>query len=109
MNKILLFLAGLSAGLILGFSIAAWALYEPIPVGPAKYGFHPSPGPVAPYTLDGSRKLMRIECISASDKDCPQSTTIPNPSTLGLVAIPNPSTLGLVVIGLLPLLLRKTV
>ena len=46
MNKILLFLTGLSTGLILGFSVAAWALYEPIPVGPAKYGFNHSPGPV---------------------------------------------------------------
>ncbi len=108
-NKILLFLTGLSTGLILGFSIAAWALYDPVTIGPAKYTFNHSPGPVPPYTMDGTKKLLRIECISASDKDCPQSTTIPNPSTLGLVAIPNPSTLGLVVIGLLPLLLRKTV
>jgi hypothetical protein len=98
MNKILLFLAGLSAGIILGFSVAAWALYEPIPVGPAKYTFNHAPSPVPPYTMDGSKKLMRIECISESEKDCPQPTTIPIPSTIGLV-----------VVGLLPLLLRKVV
>jgi hypothetical protein len=98
MNKILLFLTGLSTGLILGFSVAAWALYEPIPTGPAKYSFNHSPGPVPPYTLDGTKKLMRIECISESDKDCLQPTSIPTPSTLGLV-----------VIGLVPLLLRKAV
>ena len=96
MNKILLFLAGLSTGLSFGFSIAAWALYEPIPIGPAKYTFNHSSGPVPPYTMDGTKKLFRIECISASDKDCQQPTAIPTPSTLGLVAI-----------GLLPLLLRK--
>jgi hypothetical protein len=87
MNKILLFLAGLSAGLILGFSIAAWALYEPIPVGPAKYGFHPSPGPVAPYTMDGTKKLFRIECISESSKDCPPAVAILAPSTLWLMLL----------------------
>jgi hypothetical protein len=85
MNKILLFLTGLSTGLILGFSVAAWALYEPIPVGPAKYGFNPSPGPVPPYTIDGSRKLLRIECISESEKDCPQAVAIPEPGTLWLM------------------------
>lgn len=97
-NKILLFLVGLSTGLIFGFSLAAWALYEPVTIGPAKYTFNHSPGPVPPYTMDGTKKLMRIECISESDKDCPQAT-----------AIPIPSTLGLVVVGLIPLLLRKTV
>ena len=96
MNKILLFLTGLSAGLILGFSVAAWALYEPVSTGPAKYTLHHTPGPVPTYTLDGSKKLFRIECISESEKDCPQPTAIPIPSTLGLVAI-----------GLLPLFLRK--
>lgn len=95
MTKILLFLTGLSTGLILGFSVAAWALYEPIPVGPAKYGFNHAPGPVPPYTMDGSRKLMRIDCISASAKDCPQPITIPQP-----VAIPVPGTLWLMLLGL---------
>lgn len=87
MDKILLFLAGLSTGLILGFSLAAWALYEPVPVGPAKYALTQSPGPVPPYELDGSKKLMRIECISESDKDCPQATPIPEPGTLCLVGM----------------------
>ena len=85
MTKILLFLTGLSTGLILGFSVAAWALYEPIPIGPAKYGFNHAPGPVPPYTIDGSRKLMKIECISESAKDCPQAVAIPAPGTVWLM------------------------
>jgi hypothetical protein len=85
MTKILLFIAGLSTGLILGFSLAAWALYEPVSVGPAKYTFTRSPGPVPPYTMDGSRKLFRIECVSESAKDCPQPTAIPAPGTVWLL------------------------
>ena len=85
MNKILLFIAGFSTGLILGFSLAAWALYDPIPLGPAKYSFTQSAGPVPPYTLDGSRKLMKIDCISESSKDCPQPVAIPVPGTLWMM------------------------
>jgi hypothetical protein len=87
MNKILLFIVGLSTGLILGFSVAAWALYEPVHAGPAKYTFNHAPGPVPPYTLDGSKKLLRIECISESEKDCPQATPIPEPGTWSLIGI----------------------
>jgi hypothetical protein len=87
MNKILLFIAGLSTGLILGFSVAAWALYEPIHTGPAKHTFNHAPGPVPPYTLDGAKKLLRIECISESAKDCPSATLIPEPGTPGLILI----------------------
>jgi hypothetical protein len=84
---VLLFITGLSTGLILGFSVAAWALYEPVHTDPAKYTFNHALGPVPPYTLDGSKKLLRIECISESEKDCPQATTIPEPGVISLMAI----------------------
>jgi hypothetical protein len=87
LNRVLLFITGLSTGLILGFSVAAWALYEPVHTSPAKYTFHRSAGLVPPYTLDGSKKLMRIECISESAKDCPQATSILEPGTWSLIGI----------------------
>jgi len=89
--KIGLFLLGLFTGAGLGFAVAAWALYEPVHPRPAKYAFTRSAGPVAPYTMDGTQKLFRIECISESEKDCPQphiavaATQIPEPGTLGLM------------------------
>ena len=83
--KILLFLLGLGAGFWLGFALAAWALYETVSVGPAKYAFTRSAGPVPPYVLDGTQKRFRIECISESVKDCPQPHSIPAPGTAGLL------------------------
>lgn len=82
-----LFLLGLVAGSGLGFAVAAWALYEPVPIGAVKYRFSRSPGPVPAYALDGSKKLFLIECISQSEKDCPQAmaVSIPEPGTLGLL------------------------
>lgn len=85
--KTLLFLLGLFAGFSLGFAVAAWALYTPIQSGPAKYALTRSAGPVPPYALDGSKKLFRIECISESEKDCPQPTSIPEPGTVALLLI----------------------
>ena len=83
--KITLFLLGLVTGFGLGFALAAWALYEPVPVGPAKYALTRSAGPVPVYAMDGTQKLFRIECISESEKDCPQPTRIPAPGTAGLL------------------------
>lgn len=83
--KIFLFLVGLVAGMGLGFAVAAWALYEPITIKPAKYALTRSAGPVPPYSIDGTQKLFRIECISESAKDCPQPTRIPEPGTVGLL------------------------
>lgn len=93
--KIFIFLVGLVAGMGLGFAVAAWALYEPITIKPAKYALTHSPGPVPPYAIDGSKKIFQIECISLSEKDCVQPVTvsIPAPGTLGLFGI------GLVVLG----------
>jgi len=85
--KIGLFLIGLLAGFGLGFAVAAWALYEPVTIGPAKYALTRSAGPVPPYSIDGTQKLFRIECISESEKDCPQPTTIPEPGTVALLLI----------------------
>jgi len=96
--KIGLFLLGLFTGAGLGFAVAAWALYEPVHTGPARYAFTRSAGPVPPYTMDGTQKLFRIECISTAEKDCPQphiavaATPIPEPGTIwmmmaGMVAI----------------------
>lgn len=82
-----LFLLGLTVGTLFGFSLAAWALYEPIPTGPAKYAFTRSAGPVPPYILDGKQKSFWIECISVSEKDCPQPTSIPEPGTGWLVLV----------------------
>ena len=83
--KTFLFLVGLSAGFFFGFAVAAWALYEPITIKPAKYALTQSAGPVPPYSIDGTQKLFRIECISESEKDCPQPTRIPEPGTAGLL------------------------
>ena len=85
--RLLLFCLGLFAGFSLGFAVAAWALYTPVQSGPAKYAFTRSAGPVPPYALDGSKKLFRIECISESEKDCPQPTSIPEPGTVALLLI----------------------
>lgn len=85
--KIGLFLIGLLAGFGLGFAVAAWALYTPVQAGPAKYAITRSAGPVPAYALDGSKKLFRIECISESEKDCPQPTSIPEPGTVALLLI----------------------
>lgn len=85
--KTLLFCLGLFAGFSLGFAVAAWALYTPVQSGPAKYAFTRSAGPVPPYSMDGTRKLFRIECISESAKDCPQPTSIPEPGTVALLLI----------------------
>jgi hypothetical protein len=87
MTKIWLFIIGLFAGLILGFSFAVWVLYEPVHMGSAKYALTRSHAAVPPYTIDGSKKLFRIECISESEKDCPQPTAIPEPGTLWLILI----------------------
>ena len=81
------FFLGFIAGFGFGFALTAWALYEPISVKPAKYTFTRSAGPVAPYTLDGTQKLFRIECISESSKDCPQPTSVPLPGTAGLLLV----------------------
>lgn len=80
-----LFLIGLLSGFALGFAVAAWALYEPVAIGPAKYALTRSSGPVPVYVMDGTQKLHRIECISESEKDCPQPTRIPAPGTAGLL------------------------
>lgn len=85
--KTLLFFLGLFAGFGLGFAVAAWALYEPVTIGPAKYAFTRSAGPVPPYSMDGTQKLFRIECISESAKDCPQPTSIPEPGTVALLLV----------------------
>ena len=85
--KIGLFLIGLLAGFGLGFAVAAWALYEPVAIGPAKYALTRSAGPVPPYSMDGTQKLFRIECISESAKDCPQPTSIPEPGTVALLLV----------------------
>lgn len=85
--KIGLFLIGVLAGFSLGFAVAAWALYTPVQTGPAKYALTRSAGPVPAYALDGSKKLFRIECISESEKDCPQPTSIPEPGTVALLLI----------------------
>lgn len=82
-----LFLIGLLAGFGLGFAVAAWALYEPVAIGPAKYALTRSAGPVPAYAMDGTQKLHRIECISESEKDCPQPTRIPAPGTAGLLLV----------------------
>lgn len=82
-----LFLIGLLAGFGLGCAVAAWALYEPVAIGPAKYALTRSAGPVPDYAMDGTQKLFRIECISESEKDCPQPTRIPEPGTVGLMII----------------------
>lgn len=79
------FFLGFIVGFGLGFALATWALYEPISVKPAKYTFTQSAGPVPPYAFDGSKKLFRIECISESNKDCPQPTSVPAPGTTGLL------------------------
>ena len=85
--KTLLFCLGLFAGFSLGFAVAAWALYTPVQSGPAKYALTRSAGPVPPYSMDGTQKLFRIECISESAKDCPQPTAIPEPGTVALLLI----------------------
>lgn len=96
MKALALFIAFL-IGMISGFSLAAWALQDPISVKPAKYTFQRSEGAVPAYALDGTQKLFHIECISESEKDCPQATTDPEMHSL---SIPEPSSLGLWVIGL---------
>jgi len=85
--RLLLFFLGLFAGFSLGFAVAAWALYTPVQSGPAKYAITRSAGPVPPYSMDGTQKLFRIECISESAKDCPQPTSIPAPGTAALLLI----------------------
>lgn len=87
--KILMMVMVWLVGVLFGFALSAWALYKPIPVGPAKYHLTRSAGPVPPYAMDGTQKLFRIECISASEKDCPQdpATPIPEPGTVGLMGI----------------------
>ena len=85
--RLLLFFLGLFAGFSLGFAVAAWALYTPVQSGPAKYALTRSAGPVPPYSMDGTQKLFRIECISESAKDCPQPTSIPEPGTVALLLI----------------------
>ncbi len=92
--KISLFLLGLFTGAGLGFAVAAWALYEPVHTGKARYAFTRSAGPVPPYTMDGTQKLFKITCISTAEKDCPQPTATPEPGTLALVLA------GLVVLAL---------
>lgn len=85
--KTVIFLTGLFAGFGLGFALAAWALYEPVPARPAKYALTRSAGPVPAYALDGTQKLFRIECISESAKDCPQPSSIPTPGSATLLLI----------------------
>lgn len=97
--KTLAFLVAFLIGAISGFALSAWALYEPVTVGPAKYALTRSPGPVPAYALDGTQKWFRMDCISESAKDCPQTAATP---------IPEPGTVGLMCAGLAALLLRKT-
>lgn len=74
-------------GVVFGFALAAWTLYDPIIIGPAKYTWNRSSSAVPPYTVDGSKKLFTITCISESEKDCPQATTVPEPGTVVLMAM----------------------
>lgn len=85
--KTMLFCLGLFTGFSMGFAVAAWALYTPVQAGPAKYAITRSAGPVPPYSMDGTQKLFRIECISESAKDCPKPTSIPEPGTVALLLI----------------------
>lgn len=85
--KIGLFLIGLLSGFALGFAVAAWSLYEPAPTGPTRYTFRRSSGPVPEYAMDGTQKRYRIECISASEKDCPQPIPVFEPGTVALLLI----------------------
>lgn len=85
--KILLVVMIWLTGVLFGFALSAWALYEPVPVGPAKYALTRSAGPVPFYAVDGTQKLLRIECISESEKDCQQATSIPEPGSLGLMGV----------------------
>lgn len=80
-------LAAFLTGTISGFALAAWSLYEPLPVGPAKYTFTRSAPPVPPYAMDGTRKIFQIACISESTKDCPQPAAVPEPGTLWLMGV----------------------
>ena len=96
--KILLVVTAWLTGALFGFALSAWALYDPVPIGPAKYAITRSAGPVPAYAMDGTQKLFRMDCISESEKDCPQTTATP---------IPEPGTLCLVGVGLVGLLWRK--
>ena len=95
--KILLVVMIWLTGVLFGFALSAWALHDPLPMGPAKYTFSRSAGPVPPYEMEGSQKLFRIECVSESEKDCLRATSIPEPGSLALIGL-----------GLLALGLRKT-
>jgi hypothetical protein len=101
-------------GVLFGFALAAWALYEPTVTGPAKYTWNHSPPAVPPYVMDGSKKLFTITCISDSEKDCPQAPVLPQATVLPpaivfppVTNIPEPGTLILMVVGLGILLIRR--
>jgi hypothetical protein len=85
--KVKRFLVGWFVGVACGVALAAWLLTESPPLADvAKYPLTRSPGAVAPYTMAGGRKVVRIECISEAEKDClPPSVTIPAPGTAGLL------------------------
>jgi len=85
--KLKRFLVGWFVGAACGFALAAWLLAESPPLADvAKYPLTRSPGAVAPYTMEGTKKLFKIECISEAEKDClPPSVTIPAPGTAGLL------------------------
>lgn len=96
--KILMVVMVWLTGVLFGFALAAWMLYDPVPIGPAKYALTRSAGPVPAHTMDGTQKLFRIECISESEKDCQQAAATP---------IPEPGTIGLMGGGLLILLISR--
>lgn len=83
--KLVALLAAFLTGTILGFALAAWSLYEPLPVGPAKYTFTRSAPPSTSLRHGRHAQALSDRVHQRIDQGLPAA--VPEPGTLWLVGV----------------------